>query len=189
MPITNPTNAIIHLYPNIQKHQYGFRDDGAGIYLDYLDPALGTPPTQAELEAAELAYLEPSYLDSGTREPGLADIEQNLRSAYDYFRWRVSQKIKGVASRYGMTDLSRNSRGEFIEVGVPEKAAKYSQVQGSRYRAISNSLISWESDVWSYLQTRWATIDPREDFTGFDGATPPTWPQLENDIDTNYPEP
>lgn len=189
MPLTNPANAIKHLYPGIADNQYMFRDDGQGIYLEYLDPALGDPPSDAELEAAEPLYQGPSYLTGGTREPGLSDIEQNLRAAYDYFRWRVAQKIKGVAARYGMTEIVRDSNGNFVEVGVPEKAAKYAQVNGSRYRAISNALISWESNVWQALQDQWATIDPRGDFTGFDGVTPPTWPMIEADIDTAHPEP
>lgn len=189
MPLSNPTNAINHIYPGIQKDQYTFRDDGSGIYLGYLDPALGDPPTQAELEQAELDYVAPSYLDGGTREPGLSDIEQNLLATYNYFRWRVGEKVKEVAKRYGFSKIERDSAGNFVETGQMEKAAKYKGQQNSPFASISSQMTEWESDVWEYLQTRWALIDPRGDFTGFDGVTPPTWPQIENDIDTYHPEP
>lgn len=189
MPINNPVKAIKTLYPSINDKQYRFRDDGFGVYLEWLDPSLGDPPTQSELEAAELAYLEPSYLTGGSREPGLADIQANLLAAYDYFRYRVGKKIKSVAKDAGFSEVSRNEKGEFVETGIIEKAAKYSQVTASPFRARASALIKWESDVWAYLQSRWTAIDPRGDFTGFDGVTPPTWPMLENDIDTNFPAP
>lgn len=203
MPISNPEKAITHLYPDITEEQFKFRDrrgetgiDEEGnpyiitnIELEYLDPSLGDPPTQAELEQAELDYVAPSYLNKGTREPGLSEIERDLRAAYDYFRWRVGEKVRKVAKNDGYSEIFRDEKGNFVERGVMEKAAKYAQLLTGPFRRRATELLNWESDVWAYLQTRWQQIDPRGDFTGFDGATPPTWPQLENDIDTNHPEP
>lgn len=184
--------ACEHLFPGaVSSGQIKLQDDsdGNGPYISYFDPALGTQPTQAELAAAEIAYRPPSHLDGGEREPTLSEIEQNILGAYRYFKWRVGQKVKAVAQRYGYSQVDRDSKGNFVETGQMEKAAKYAAVQGSPFRAQSNAMLKWESDVWTYLQTRWQAIDPRGDFTGFDGVTPPTWPQLENDIDTNHPEP
>ena len=181
--------ALKHLYPAITNQQFSLRDDGEGPYLEWLDPALGTAPSDAELARAEAAYVAPSYLDAGEREPGLSDIESNLRESYNYFRWRVGQKVKAVASRNGMFEVVRLANGKFEEVPIMEKAAKYAQVAGSPFGNSSRAMMQWESNVWTYLQTRWVAIDPRGNFTGFDGVTPPTWPQLQNDIDKLYPEP
>ncbi len=62
-----------------------------------------------------------------------------------------------------------------------QKAAKYSQLPGSPRNPRANSLLAWEDDVWTYVQTRWVAI--------LSGATPPTWEELEADIDANHPEP
>ena len=53
--------ALKHLYPAITNQQFSLRDDGEGPYLEWLDPALGTAPSDAELARVEAAYVAPSY--------------------------------------------------------------------------------------------------------------------------------
>lgn len=202
MPLTNPTNAIKHLYPDISRDQYKFRDRSDeigedeqgnpivwdGVYLEYLDPALGTPPTQAELEQAEIDYQPPSKLTNGTREPTVAEITANLQSGYFYYIEKVQAKVKKVAFNNGIVSISRDANGNQLVEGSMEKAAKAAQLTGRQSTARYRDLLSWEQDVWEYLTSEWALIDPNGDFTG-GGATPVDWATLEAQIDANHPAP
>lgn len=130
----------------------------------------------------------PSYLDGGSRDPTSAEIAANLRVAYDYYFWKVQEKVKAVAANNMFLEVKRDAEGRFSKVGTMEKAAKYGQLATGAFKARANQLMKWESDVWTYLQTRWMAIDPSGNFTG-GGVTPPTWSQLEADINTTYPVP
>lgn len=186
------SQACEHLFPGaIKTGRIRLQDDsnGLGPYIAYFDPALGTQPTQDELDAAEIAYLPPSILQGGEREPMLAELEVDLRKAYDFYFSQVQKKVRKVAMNAGYFEMTQDSKGNYTKTGSMEKAAKYAHILTGPFRARCIQLLQWESDVWEYLIGRWQLIDPRGDFTGFDGQTPPTWSQLENDIDTEHPEP
>lgn len=142
----------------------------------------GNYETQYTLE------LLPSRISGGPREPTSDEIAADLQTGYQYYFWKVQEKIKAVAAADNFMDVSIDQAGNFVATGAMEKAAKYAQLPAGPFKNRASSLLQWESDVWTYLQTRWAGIDPNGDFSG-GGATPPTWASLESDIDTNHPVP
>ena len=64
MPLVRPHNAFREIYTGITKNQWSLQDDGAGIFVSWIDEAIEplpeNYPTLAELEAAEIAYVEPA---------------------------------------------------------------------------------------------------------------------------------
>lgn len=183
-------NGLRHLYPGIRYDQFDIQRDNNtdGPYLKWLDPALGTPPTQSELVAAVAAYQSPSLLTNGTREPTVAEIAANLQAGYFYYIEKVQAKVKQVAFNNGIVSISRDANGNQVIEGSMEKTAKAAQLTGRQNTARYRDLLSWEQDVWEYLTSEWALIDPNGDFTG-GGATPVDWATLEAQIDANHPAP
>lgn len=184
-------NGIKHLFgESVRPDQYRIRrhDDGQ-VHVDYLDPALGLPPTPAELAAADVAYVPPSYLDGGTREPTSAELQSNLPVAFNYYFWRVQEKTSAEAAQKNYVNVTRDSdTGLFVRQGNTEKAAKYGILNGRRYSQRSRDFTGWEADVFEYVEDQWNLIDPNGDFSG-GGIIPPDWPTLEAQIDTLFPVP
>ena len=177
-------NAMKHLYPGIKHDQFNLRDDsdGQGPYLEYLDPALGDIPSDVELIAADLAYLQPSYLDAGEREPTSVEMRANLTATYNYFVWRVQSKLDAAVEPSGVVTVIRNPNGTFTKKGSMGKMGKHGLVTGTRRARMARRVITWEASVWDYLEDQWALITAVT-------IEPPTWSELNADLDRLFPTP
>ncbi len=115
-------DGLRHLYPGITNNQLHLRDDsdGNGPYLEWLDPSLGTPPTLAEIQAAELLYQPPSMLEDSRsqRHPTTSELQAQLISDPDrvlsYYRANLLKlKIQQVAINNDLFDEVPDGRGGY----------------------------------------------------------------------------
>lgn len=167
--------ACEHLYPGaIDSGQIKLQDDsdGNGPYIAYFDPALGTQPTQSELDAAEIAYQPPSILEGGDREPTTAELDANKALGVLYYMTKVQDHVNQVAASFNFGNASINPRTKALEFsGDINNIAKYLNRQTGQNGQLARTLETWNDDVWLTLrsiQADWLA----------DVITAPTWPEL-----------
>ena len=170
MPLTNPKQAITHLYPGIKENQYSFRDDGAGVFLERLDPSFGTPPTHAELEAAEAAWVAPSILEGGNREPTSAELDAQPEKAVLYYKMKIQAMLDAEAGRRQFGEVVVDGDGRELKfVGKMNSVAKYPGK--SNFGQEANALLTWVDQVWK------SAIDIQT-AAAVDRTPAPTWEEL-----------
>lgn len=148
-----------------------------------------TTPTWDGTQANQEYIIQPirNYLEhsQGPRHPTSAEIQAELASnpdnVLDYYMSFVGEKVENVAIGDNLMEVVRDRDGTYRRVGNMQKAAKYSQLPGSPRNPRATALLTWEDGVWTYVEGRWAAV--------LGGATPPTWSELEADIDLNHPVP
>lgn len=179
MPLVTPGNAFRQLYPGIEDHQWQLRDDGAGAYVFWMDPAIepepANYPTFVQLEAAELSYRGPSILEGGEREPDVDDIDFDRVSAQLFFELRVREHVDAFAGTAGYRRVDINPADGYLRSRDDANlVAKYTS--GSRrYQYNAQLIADWVSECWEYYE------DQRNLWLA-DGRRTFTWAVLEAEL-------
>lgn len=163
--------AIMHLYPGaLESGQVTLIRDENGHRINYFDPALGTEPTQSELDAAEIAYVPPSALEGGSREPTSTELDAaDIQISFVYWRKKLEQHIRTVSASLEFGQYETVD-GQDIFVGNWNNALAYTEhTNFLQTRAID--FIAWRRSVWAQANTifeQWQS-----------GSIPaPTWEDL-----------